>query len=126
MKPFLDLLNANGFMPADQDKHFGTVIPYVYYAHKQHGNLREYVSLVSYEGKFVEAVCELYLNEKNTYRPKGTPKQSELAKRGFVSLRSSLVRSYEELVPMVNKTDEQAKEEADRLFALLLTAERKQ
>jgi hypothetical protein len=126
MKHFLDLLNANGFVPADQVKHFGKVIPYVYYAFRVRNGVHEYVSLVFYEGKFVEAVYELYMAEKNTYRVKGTPKQSERAKRGFASLTGSLLRSYETLLSFVTKTDEQAKEEASRMFNLLLQAERKQ
>lgn len=125
MKHFLDLLNANGFLPADQMKHFGSVLPGVYYAYKVRGGIYEYVSLVSYEGRFCEAVYELYMAEKNTFRAKGTPKPSELAKRGFLQLVAALPRTMADLTKYVTKTDAQVKEEAMKMFNLLLEGEKR-
>jgi hypothetical protein len=124
MKRFIDLLTDQGFIPADQVKDFGMEVEGVYYAVRKREAIYEYVSLMSYEGRFVEACYELFMAEKNTRKPKGMLKYSEMIKRGFSPLAASLPRSLHELAQVVQKTPEEVKAEADRLFAAVLAAEK--
>lgn len=123
MKLYINLLEHYGFQPAGQKEDFGYVIPYVHYALRKRGNIHEYVSLVSYEGEFVEAVYELFIDQKNPYK-KGKLKSSEMAKRGFNGVFYALARSFSDLENLVRKTDTETKELADRLVAQLLQAEK--
>jgi hypothetical protein len=74
---------------------------------------------------FCEAVYELYMAEKNSRKAKGTPKASELAKKGYNTLLASLPRTMVDLTTVVKKTDEQVNEEVTRLYNLLLEGEKK-
>ena len=125
MKNYLEFLTQNGYVPADQVKDFGSELCGVYYFFKKRATSWEYVSLVFYEDKFCEAVYELYITEKNTRRPKGTPKASELAKRGYNVLATALARTLEDFKAVVTKTDEQVNEEVTRLYNLLLERDKK-
>lgn len=95
-------LESCGFIPHDHKDHFGCVIPYVYYGYRKVGSEHEYVSLVSYENRFVEAVYERYLNKKNTRsvgrdHKKKEDKYSEFQKRGFSPVTTLLSRDWETL-----------------------------
>ena len=118
-------LTENGFESAEQVVDFGVVIPYVRYFLRKRDSSCEYLSLILYEDKFCEAAYELFLIKKATSRLKGTPKQSELIKRGFKSLLGSLHRSFEEVNILAKKTEDQTKEEAKRLFDRILLSEKK-
>ena len=125
MKQFINLLGENKFVLADQNKDFGTEIPYVYYVVRKTGGIYDYVSLVFYEGKFCEAAYELYMTEKNTRKPKGVLKQSEMAKKGFASLQSSLIRSFKELEETVHYSNcTVIMDKANQLFEILLLSEK--
>lgn len=147
MKAYQDLLSSLGFVPADHKKDFGYVIPYVHYVVRKRSNIHEYVSLVTYstdfigreavdqkiewveglvwtDGKFCEAVYELFMAPKNPYK-KGNLKESEFAKKGMTSLMGSLPRSLADLEACVNKTETEIKETTERLFNQLLLAEKK-
>lgn len=123
MKSYIDLLSRYGYIVRDHVKDFGQVIPYVYYALRKRGNVHEYVSLVSYEGQFCEAVYELFYAEKNTYK-RSNFKPSESAKRGFTSLLSALPRSFVDLEKQINKTEDEIKESVNKLMDNLLKAEK--
>jgi hypothetical protein len=75
------------------------VIPYVAYLNKGF----HYVSLTSYEGRFVEGVYEVYLTVKNT-RAKGNPKREEAEKRGFLPKSATIFRSLHELEKLLDST----------------------
>lgn len=105
------LLNQNGFVEHDHKEHFGYVIPYVYYAFRQTKKLDgfplwEYVSLVYYDGKMVEAVYEAYINKKNSYAGKGKDEKlanspySKFQKSGQKMVDGNIFRS---LVDLENK-----------------------
>lgn len=98
--PFL----AAGFAPEPHEPHFETVLSGVTYLRRGHA----YVSLVSYENRFVETVWEVYLAPKNTRRPKGPDtkekdangkeaKYSDHQLRGFVPIETRLLRTREDL-----------------------------
>ena len=73
MDNYRNLLTDLGFAPADHKKDFGDIIPYVDYSYRKLPNGSfQYVSLISYEGKFCEAVYEIYKGEKNTRDKKQT------------------------------------------------------
>ena len=67
-----------------------------------------YLSLVSYEGRFVEAVYHVYLATRNTRMPKGRDvtkegdRYSDFQKRGFKSVFSALPRTRDELVSVLD------------------------
>ena len=125
MKDYLELLTQNGYVPADQMKDFGSELRGVYYFFKKRTNSWEYVSLSTYDGKFCGGAYELYMAEKNTRRAKGTPKASELAKKGYNTLLASLLHTMTDLNIVVTKTDGKVNEEVTRLYNLLLEGEKK-
>ncbi len=110
MKEFVQLLSEQGFAPHSHAEHFGVKqgqeLPGVYYAHRCRLGVHEYVSLVSYEGKFCEAVYEAFAAKKNTYQPKGNVKLAELAKRGFLAVLTGLPRSLVDLTTLVAKSEQ--------------------
>jgi hypothetical protein len=139
MKTFKDLLTQNGFKPVDQLKVAGYVIPYVHEFRKQSGTTFQYVSLVTYstdfvgktakemlelEGEVVEAVYELFMAEKNTRRPKGLQKQTEMVKKGFDFVQAALPRSLTDLNAYVTRTDSQLKDLAEQLYVGLVLLEK--
>ena len=123
MQPYVDLLTQNGFSSADQTKDFGRELPGVYYAVKKRGSIHEYVSLVSYEGKFCEAVYEVFASEKNPRNPKGN-NYLDRAKRGFDQLLGSLPRSLEDLEKCVTKSDTELSEQVKMLLEKLEKAQK--
>ena len=123
MQPYIDLLTQNGYVPADQKKDFGAEISYVRYLLRKRGTIHEYVSLVSYDGKFCEAVYELYAAEKNVGRAKGN-NNLDKAKRGYDLLLASLPRSMEDLTKYVTKTDAEISEQVKTLLEKLEKAQK--
>lgn len=92
-----------GFTSADQVAHFEYQIPYVDYLSRSRDGQHEYLSLVHYEGQFVEAVYEIFLAPKQTRRPKGRDSKVKDSKYtrwqldGFVSARATLLRDPEDI-----------------------------
>jgi hypothetical protein len=111
MKEYVQLLTEQGFAPHPHHEHFGVKVgqelPGVYYAHRCRLGVHEYVSLVSYEGKFCEAVYEAFAAKKNTYQPKGNVKSAELAKRGFLAVLTGLPRNLPDLTVLVSKSEQE-------------------
>ena len=97
LKTTSDLLARNGFTPGDQAKDFGEVIPYVEYATRVKDGRHQYFSIISYEGRFCEAVWEVYLKPKNTRRPKGVQDRKQLETGGYVAVETGLLRSLAEI-----------------------------
>ena len=65
--------------------------------------LYEYVLLISYDGKFCEAVYEQYVNKKDTFKAKGRDEKkpnepySKFQKMGKASVYATIFRSLEDL-----------------------------
>lgn len=107
-----NLVSSYLFSPANQEKDFGTIIPYVDYfvrineAHNKYTPYFEYLSLIFYadeykenkfeKGEFVEAIYEHYLAPKNT-KKKGKLNMAELQKGGFAAFSSKIFRTIDEL-----------------------------
>lgn len=108
MNKEVEFLRANGFVQKNHKEHFGGELPNVLYAErfvKQQDGLPlwEYVSLVFFNGAFVEAVYEAYVNKKNSYAGKGKDekptgqKYSKFEKSGQKPVMATLYRNLEEL-----------------------------
>lgn len=95
-------LLALGFQYADQFKDFSDNIKNVDYLYRVLDGRYQYVCLVNYDGKFVEAVLEEYLAVKNTRRPKAPLKMEELQARGFYPTRITLGRSWQDVESFIN------------------------
>ena len=117
-------LKALGFEEHPHNPHFcsapGSKLPGVAYLCRKTGTLREYVSLMFYEGKFCEGCYEFFYTEKNTYLPKGRVKVSELLKKGFKDLSGALFRSEKEMLDLVQTDSQYRLTKADDLFNNLL------
>lgn len=93
-----------GFKPEDHIPHFGSVLSGVNYLRRDF----TYVSIVSYEGEFCEAVYEVYFASKNTRAPKGRDtkgkdvKYSDFQLRGFVPVEMHLLRTEEEIMKILD------------------------
>jgi hypothetical protein len=124
MNDYIQLLTVQGYSQSDHIGDFGYEIPYVYYALRKRGTVHEYVSLVSYDGKFCEAVYELFMTKKNPYK-KGNLKESEFAKKGMIPLTATLSRSFVDLENIINKSDVEIKELSDKLFPQFQLVEKK-
>ena len=94
-------LRALGFTDGDQKKDFDCVIPYVVYLRRAWAGKFQYVSLISYEGRFCEAVYELFAAAKNT-RCKATNRK-ELERLGGVAEFAMIYRSLPELLAVVER-----------------------
>ena len=110
---YKQLLTKHGFAEHDHKEHFGYVIPYVYYASRSAKKLDgfllyEYVSLVSYDGKFCEAVYEAYINKKNSYAGKGKDEKlanspySKFQKSGQKMVDGNIFRNLNDLEAKLN------------------------
>ena len=104
MQKAIQLLKSKDFLEMGHWEHFGSSLPGVYYAWRHGSNDEmEYVSLVSYEGKFVEAVYEKYLVSKNTRVPKSKDFKakdevhSDFQKRGFLPVEVALCHGFKQL-----------------------------
>jgi hypothetical protein len=115
MKPYIDLVVQYNFKEHDQIKDFDYIIPYMHYFLRKGENVYEYISLVSYEGKFCEAVYEIYLSEKS--RKKGYLKPIESIKRGQSPILCSIHRSLDSLTDCINKNE--IKEIVNKLISQL-------
>jgi hypothetical protein len=80
-----EYLVHKGWMPADQEKDFGYVMQNVLYYRKEF----KYVSVVFYKDQFVEAIFELWGQEKNT-RNKNVSALSRFICRTLTELDSNL------------------------------------
>lgn len=92
MKAYVDLLSNVGYVPADHEKDFGSVLNGVHYVFRKTDNVHEYVQLVSYDGVFCEAVYELFVAQKNSGKFKGN-NTKEAAQRGYQSVMATLART---------------------------------
>jgi hypothetical protein len=98
VEEIIKYLASLGFAELTHKEHFGENIPYVYYC----GRGNEYISLTSYEGRFVEGCYELYLAPKNTRRPKGRDTKrdkeeyTEWQKKGFLPIKTTLPKSLDD------------------------------
>lgn len=97
----VELFKKNGFEERDEKEQkdaLGGVIPYVFYALRIREGRYQYISLVSYQGEFCEAVWEVFSTKKNTRMPKNKAmKREELEKLGCVAVTLALLRSKEQL-----------------------------
>lgn len=59
-------LKAVGFVDGDINKDIGSIINGVVYLHRKLNNQYQYISLCSYEGKFLEAVFHVYEQQYNS------------------------------------------------------------
>lgn len=120
MDKFKSLLSSQGFAEHDQTVHFSQIYPHVYYAFrnsKKAGSfpLWEYVSLVSHNGKFCEAVYEVYINKKNSYNPKGkdemgkNEKYSKFQKSGQKTIFAMLYRDLAQFEKVLSEIEENIK-----------------
>ena len=80
-----------GFNPGDAQKDLG--FPMEYYLYRKNGTQHQYLSLVVYEGRMVEAVFHVHAQPYNSR-----------AKPCMVPLHASLYRSPEEVLEVVEKT----------------------
>ncbi len=113
-------LKALGFEEHPHKPHFGSELPGVVYLCRKTEKLREYVSLMAYEGTFCEGCYEFFYAEKNTYAPKGKQKNSELVKKGFKDLSGALFRSDKEMLDLVQTDPQYRLTKAETLFNGLL------
>lgn len=104
-------LRSRGFVDGDMAKDLGLTIPYIIYLHRTFAANSEsqfqhqYLSLITYEGVFVEAVFEVYLVPKNPHKPKsiGSMKVSEQERKGYATVHSALPRSMEEILSKIDR-----------------------
>lgn len=114
-----DLIISFNFSPANQEKDFGSIIPYVDYFIRFNESANkltpyfEYISLIFYSnefgenkfenGEFVEAIYEHYLAPKNNKKLKGKLDMAALQKLGCAAFSSKIFRSIEELSNFLEK-----------------------
>lgn len=96
-------LQSIGFTPYDHEPHFGAELPGVTYLYRTFGTNHQYVSLISYEGRTVEAVFESYHAPKNTKRGANL-KSREAQDKGFAPLAARLYWTEADLVEAVGQT----------------------
>ena len=98
---------ARGFVPEPQEPHFGYTIHYVSYLRRNW----TYLSLVSYEDRFIEGAWQTYLRAFNPQRPKGKDsydkgpdgkpeKYSRHQKAGYLPIGAGIVRTETELATL--------------------------
>lgn len=85
-------LEELGFEPADQKKDFSYLIPYVFYLKRTYLGQNQYVSLVTYEGAFCEAVVEIFYNAKDT-RKRQIPLYCAIH-RDFAGIEEAVEKTY--------------------------------
>ena len=105
MQNLINLLTKHGFVPENQEKDFGMNIKYVYYCSRYHMSKYEYISLVSYDGKFLEAIYEHYLAPKNNKKKLKLKNEKEIIesqKLGLIAYRATLLRNEKEIIEKIS------------------------
>jgi hypothetical protein len=96
---FLKILVEAGFKPMDMEEHFGKDhgLKEVVYLHNIYQHNHQYISLMYYEGRFLEAVFEAYWVAKNPKHKKiNNFREAQL--RGFAKIGGSIYREIDELM----------------------------
>lgn len=108
-KYFVDLLIDSGYIHVDQLDHFDYTVPYLFYLYRVNKHYHEYISIVTYDGGFCEAIQELFLSPKKTKaRPKGKDSQrkgdpyTEFQRKGFAPAHTAIARTPEDFALFVS------------------------
>ncbi len=75
------------------------------YLTRVHANQHQYLSLMHYEGRFLEAVVEVYHTARNP-KAKRNGSLADQQKRGAANLHTNIARSWEEIEALVGRTYE--------------------
>lgn len=92
-------LREAGFVDGDMKQDMGdlSLAKYCTYLTLERNGQHFYMLVVTYDGKVVEVVGEVYLAKKNTYKPKGGLTTDQMRAKGFMPVRWGLLRTLEEV-----------------------------
>lgn len=101
MQSFIEKLKEIGFTNGNEMADFNELIKGHVYLTRVYRNRYQYVSLTSYEGKFCEAVLQIYRCPKNTKKNKGGTDDEQLQLKGFRSAYANIARTLPDLLSML-------------------------